>query len=297
MKEAEKLERIYAARINLQTKLNTLFKWNSTIELPRNIELILRTYGSIGYSLKPHKWVVGQFTGEKDDLNEYTTYIAKGLATGSPAVNLKNHDEVIVCGNNCRYKSDKNNIFWDSIIQANTDISMYYQLVNSRNIPVLVAPNDKIKKQIDKVFEGMIEGKPGIITTDLMSEVNVINMLDPANIEKMECLTSFYEQNTKRTMNQFGASLDVKDKKAQVNNMELKAYDDFTTLGFLAAYESRLEFCEEMKKNGINIECIRNPIFADEPTDEDIDKGTREQEEFPEEGEENEDNIEGTDKE
>lgn len=270
---------------NYKIRLATFFKWNSeTLQIPRNIEILLRENGSIGYSPKIGKWVIGAFDGVVDEFNEFTTYVCRTLETMPKTYELKNHKDVIVCGNNAFYKSDRNNLVWLSQMDAENDISMYFQLVNSRNIPILVANNDKIKKQIERVFDDIQEGKPVVITTDLMSQVEVKDIIDPKAIEKMECLTALHDDLLKRNMNMFGASLETKDKKAQVNNVEMMGFDDYTTLGFLANYEPRISFCDEMKENGFDIECVRNPIFADEPTEEDIEDGTREK------GEEDENN-------
>lgn len=270
---------------NYKIRLSTFFKWNSdTLQIPRNIEILLRENGSIGYSPKIGKWVIGAFDGVVDEFNEFTTYVCRTLETMPKTYELKNHTDVIVCGNNAFYKSDRNNLVWLSQMDAENDISMYFQLVNSRNIPILVANNDKIKKQIERVFDDIQEGKPVVITTDLMSQVEVKDIIDQKAIEKMECLTALHDDLLKRNMNMFGASLETKDKKAQVNNVEMMGFDDYTTLGFLSNYEPRIAFCDEMKENGFNIECVRNPIFADEPTEEDIEDGTREK------GEEDENN-------
>ena len=51
-------------------------------------------------------------------------------------------------------------------------------------------------------------------------------------------------------------------------------YNDYTTLEFLQMYEMRLNFVEEMKEAGFNIEIVPNPVFYDEPKREDIDNGT-----------------------
>lgn len=265
---------------NYKIRLATFFKWTSdTIQIPRNIEILLRENGSIGYSPKIGKWVIGAFDGVVDEFNDFTTYVCRTLETMPKTYELKNHLDVIVCGNNAFYKSDRNNLVWLSQMDAENDISMYFQLVNSRNIPILVANNDKIKKQIERVFDDIQEGKPVVITTDLMSQVEVKDIIDPKAIEKMECLTALHDDLLKRNMNMFGASLETKDKKAQVNNVEMMGFDDYTTLGFLSNYEPRIAFCDEMKENGFNIDCVRNPIFADEPTEEDIEEGTREKEE------------------
>lgn len=266
--------------LDAKNRLNIYFKHKSKdIKIPRNIEILLRDNGSIGYSPTLGKWVIGHFNGIRDELNDLTTYVCATLETTPTTYELKNHDEVIVLRNNALCVPDSAIIEWDAKMRTENDISMYYQLVNSRNIPVLVASNDKIKKQIEKVFENIKAGVPCVITTDLLNDIEVKDIIDHDAINKMECLNELNEVLTKRAMNWFGATLDVKDKKAQVNSMELKAYDDYTTIGFLANYEERMTFVEEMNENGIDYEIIRNPIFSDEPNDEEIETGEMEDEE------------------
>lgn len=260
-----------------KNRLSKYFLWKSEdIDIPRNIELLLRRNGSIGYDLIHNKWVEGNFSGEVDDLNEPVMYICHTLATNVKTYELRNNTDVIVCRNNALATSDYDNISYNAMLRTENDISTYFQLVNSRNIPVLVANDDAMKREIERVFERIEAGKPVVITTDMMKDVQVLDITDKSAIEKLQCLTSFDEVLLKREMNLFGATLDVKDKKAQVNSMELQAFDDYTTLSFLANYEERKEFCEKMKEAGINIECIRNPIFSDEPNDEEIESGEME---------------------
>ena len=64
---------------------------------------------------------------------------------------------------------------------------------------------------------------------------------------------------------------------------EIKQYDDVTTMDYLVMYEMRKKFVEEMKENGFDIEIVPNPVFFDEPKDEDIDEGTFEEAEAEEE--------------
>lgn len=262
-----------------KNRLATYFIYKSDIvPIPRNIEILLRENGTIGWATKHKKWVIGQFNGVVDENNEPTTYVCTSLNTeNKSSYQLKNHEEVIVLRNNPMGLSDRNIIEWDAEMRAENDVSMFYQLVNSRNIPVIVAPTDQVKAQVERVFENITAGKPCVITTDLINDIEVKDIIDHDAISKMECLNELNEVLTKRALNWFGGTLDIKDKKAQVTSTELKAYDDFTTIGFLTNYECRKEFCEEMTENGFPIECIRNPIFTDEPTNEEIESGEMEE--------------------
>lgn len=272
-----------------KNKLITLFKWKSDkIEIPYNMELLLRTNGSIGYATKLKKWVIGSWSGIVDDLNRFTMYVCKTLST-TPETYELNRDDVIVCGNNYTFTGDMETVEFMASMKEETDISIFYQLVNSRNIPMIAAQNDKIKKEIELAFQKMKAGVPVVVGTSLIDELTPLDITDKNAIEKMQYLNSFYDVLEKRNAQIFGIDVPLIDKRAQVNEKELDNFDDVSSLNFLAYYEPRLQFCEEMKKAGIEIECVRNPIYSDEPTEEEIEseEAQEKNEEAPENPEEN----------
>ena len=263
------------------------FKWKSDdIPIPRNIEVILTLGGSIGWDFTHEKWVMGNFTGQVDDLNEFVEYVGMTLATNKETYHLKNNDEVIVCGNNALYLPDEPLYDWYAGFSEDIDISMYFQLINSRNIPALMADSDAKAKQIQKAFEKIQAGVPVVITTDIFDSTELIDLTDKSLIEKMQYLSSFYGETDKRFANLRGIDVNTLDKRAQVTSSELDQFSDVTSNNFIAMYEARLEFCEKMKERGINIEVVRNPIYADEPKKEEI-----ESEEAQEEARESEENL------
>ena len=263
------------------------FKWKSDdIPIPRNIEVILTLGGSIGWDFTHEKWVMGNFTGQVDDLNEFVEYVGMTLATNKETYHLKNNDEVIVCGNNALYLPDEPLYDWYAGFSEDIDISMYFQLINSRNIPALMADSDAKAKQIQKAFEKIKAGVPVVIATDIFDSTELLDLTDKSLIEKMQYLSSFYGETDKRFANLRGIDVNTLDKRAQVTSSELDQFSDVTSNNFIAMYEARLEFCEKMKERGINIEVVRNPIYADEPKKEEI-----ESEEAQEEALESEENL------
>ena len=272
-------------------KIATLFKWKSEqIDIPYNMEIILRMNGSIGYCLSKKKWFFGSWTGIKDELNRFTTYVGRTLSSYPETFDIDRND-IIVCGNNALFRSDKDIIDFSARMKNETDVSIYYQLVNSRNIPMLAASTDKKKREIEEAFKNLRAGIPVVVTTDLISDVITLDITEKDAIQKMQYLSSFYEVIEKRNAMHFGVDIPLVDKKAQVNSDELDNFGDVTSLSFLAAYEARLNFVEEMKQAGIEIECIRNPIYADEPSAEETE--SEEAQEEAKEEEENQDQNSG----
>ena len=250
------------------------FKWKSDdIPIPRNMEMILTLNGSIGWSPKHNKWFKGSFTGVVDDLNEFKEYVSISLATEPETYTLKNNDEIIVCGNNSMYMTDEPLYRWYAGFAEDIDVSMYYQLINSRNIPAIQAQSDTQAKAIKKAFEDIQAGVPVIITADIFDEgIQPLDVTDKTLIEKMQYITSFFGETEKRFANLRGIDVNTLDKRAQVTSDELDQFGDVTSSNYIAMYRARLEFCEKMEKlAGIKIECIPCPIYAEEPKAEEFD--------------------------
>ena len=115
---------------------------------------------------------------------------------------------------------------------------------------------------------------PVVLVTSLLENLETIDLTDPDDIEKMQYLSGFYSTIEKRESNDLGIDLENIEKRAQVTTEEIKQYNDYTTLEFLQMYEMRLNFVEEMKEAGFNIEIVPNPVFYDEPKKSDIDTGS-----------------------
>lgn len=250
--------------------INHYFKWEAeNITIPRNLEILLRQNGMLAFFPDENKFAFASPIRYDSD-NEIESVTCIGFGTDPKAYGDVKTSDVILLKNNALGISDESEFRYFSFIKSQNDISRLYQLINSRLIPIIQADSDKAKKAIEEAFNKLIAGQPAIVVTSIMEDIKTLDILDPNNIAKMEYLTSYDEVLDKNIANRYGASLDIKDKKAQVNNMELKAYDDITTANFLSNYIPRLEFCEKMKESGFNISCVVNPIFADEPSEEEI---------------------------
>lgn len=253
-----------------------LFKWfSNSIKLPYNPEFILTTNGSLGFLINEQKWVVGHFDGITDEFGDFTNYIWHSLNTRDVRTgNSKNHDEIIVCGNTSLYRPFEEERRYYAQMKEETDRSILCQLINTRLNKAIVAMNDNQRKQILKAYKDVTEGYPMILVTSLLEDLSTIDLTDPKEIDKMQYLSAFFETLEKREANDFGVDLEVVEKRAQVNNAELNQYDDVTTLEFLIMMESRMRFVNEMKSKGFDIDIVRNPVFFDEPKEEDVEGGT-----------------------
>lgn len=265
----------YTYRHRFYNILNILFKWETEgFNMLKKAELLLHVNGSFGWDLKKKKWVIGKWNDILDDDGDYVEYCCHTLSTtDKEAYVLKNHTEVIVCGNNLLYTTDNDFIRYFSDTLSETDISIYHQLLNSRNIPAIGGVDDNTRKDINNLFAQRKAGVPVAIGTDLLNDLQVLDICDNATVDRLSTLDNFHEELIKRFCNGFGIDIETKEKKAQVNEMELDSFGDYSTLYFLTMFIARKQFVEEMNENGYNISCIKNPVYWDEPTEEDIDEG------------------------
>lgn len=266
-------KRFFSNQINILNQLEYYFKYKSNtpdVVFPDNFELCVRCHGLMGYVIKEKKFAKCSIVDFDDD-NKIYHVVAIGLGTSPKSYGtLTVGEDVILCKNNPLAMTDLFDVNYFSYEKAQNDVSRMYQLINSRNVPMLETDSDAAKDAILKALKNVSAGKPAVVTTSIFEEIKKLDILDPANIEKMQYLTSYDESLDKNIANRYGASLDIKNKAAQVNSDELKAYDDITTSNYLIAYESRLEFIEAMNEAGYDVEIIVSPIFADEPTEEEI---------------------------
>lgn len=282
-------------KLRAQERDSILFKWKSeSLKLPYNPEWWLTTHGSIGFLKNEQKFVVGTFNGILDEWGDFTTYVWHSLNTQNVKTGkAKNHDEIIVCGNTPLYRPFEKERDWYATLREETDKSIVCQLLLSRLNKAIVAGSDKQKEQIEKAFKAIKNGMPMIIVTSLLEELDSVDLTDNSDIERMQYLTSFYQTIDKRDANMMGIDLENMDKRAQVTSTEIKQYDDVTTLEYLVMFEARQRFMDEMKENGFDVEIVRNPVYFDEPEKEDIEEGTFEAAEVPEEPmDDNQDNEE-----
>ena len=254
----------------------TLFKWKSdNLKLPFQPEMILTLFGALGYDKKHACWVTGSFNNIRDEYGDYKEFIGITLGTeDKKSYVLKNHEDVIVCGNTPLYRDYNDEREFYAYYKSETDKSIFCQLINSRLNKAILAESDNKKKQIEKAFEAVKKGAPLVLVTSLLENLETIDLTDPDDIEKMQYLSGFYSTIEKRESNDLGIDLENIEKRAQVTTEEIKQYNDYTTLEFLQMYEMRLNFVEEMKEAGFNIQIVPNPVFYDEPKKSDIDNGT-----------------------
>lgn len=265
----------YTYRHRFYNILNILFKWETEgFNMLKKAELLLHVNGSFGWDLKNKKWVIGKWNDILDDDGDYVEYCCHTLSTtDKECYVLKNHTEVIVCGNNLMYTTDNDFIRYFSETLSETDISIYHQLMNSRNIPAIGGVDDNTRKDLNNLFAQRKAGVPVAMGTDLLDDLKVLDICDNATVDRLSTLDNFHEELIKRFCNGFGIDIETKEKKAQVNEMELDSFGDYSTLYFLTMFIARKQFVEEMNEKGYNISCIKNPVYWDEPTEEDIDEG------------------------
>ena len=162
----------------------TLFKWKSdNLKLPFQPEMLLTLFGALGYDLKNKRWVTGSFNNIRDEYGDYKEFIGITLGTeDKKSYVLKNHEEVIVCGNTPLYRDYNDEREFYAYYKSETDKSIFCQLINSRLNKAILAESDNKKKQIEKAFEAVKKGLPLVLVTSLLENLEPIDLTDPDDI-------------------------------------------------------------------------------------------------------------------
>ena len=136
-------------------RLNILFKWKSdSIIFPKNYEKLLRKNGTMAYHLERKIWLEGDYKGTRNRDGNLDAYIGTTLQTeNKETIEGIDGKDLIVCRNNDLGYPDREFISYMAEMNEETDKSIRYQLINSRNIPVITATNENQKREIESAFE------------------------------------------------------------------------------------------------------------------------------------------------
>ena len=205
-------------------KYITLFNWKSdSLKLPLNPEFWLTTNGSIGYLIDRDMWVIGQFNGILDKYGDFKEYVWHSLNTNDVETGTaENHGEIIVCGNTPLYRPFEKERDWFAQMKSEIDKSIEVLNTNTRKYKGFVVENDRKKKELERVLKAADDGKPVIFTTTILEEQETVDLTDPADIEKMQYLNSFYQAIEKRENNFAGIDLDLIQLAGRIHDLRVQ---------------------------------------------------------------------------
>ena len=227
--------KVYREKCEIQKLFNNSVGMFEYEKLPdtmegRYIELTLLKYGMVGIGNidgKPYS-VIATPMGNMSAYNigtELTGACPLGTIQGTIGKD-------VVLGFNNALGCPDDYIYWLAHLLEQTDFSMEMNIKYSRNKPMPIAKTSKQKQVIDTALKNLDSSEDTtIVSEDALAEelgneqIPVLNLTDVKNADKMQYLSSLYDDIMRRYYNRNGLGVQSKNKQAQVNSDELHAMD------------------------------------------------------------------------
>ena len=227
-----------------------------------NIELILRTWGRVGFTYIKStdvnipseyvgKLVYGfAFDGGKKTLNGIGNKVTIQLLDGHCVT--RSLDECVIGFNNSTRTADRI-IYWFAKQLAETDISQVNNVTYSRQAPIFVAKTNKIKQFIEAIFKRVQNGELTTIADDSVIPkgdklVDTINLTDVTSIDKLQYLDTYHNGLLRRIYTLYGLPLSEGMKLAQQSVDEVNSNADASKVIPFNNYRMRKLMCEKLSK-------------------------------------------------
>lgn len=231
--------------ITLEQLLTSMFEYNN---LPKgldrkNIEHCLIRFGCAGIVKIDDEYFVG-IPAITPPLNNYgigtkivvTTFNGQNQITGTIG------KDCVLIWNNSEFVNDYI-ISWFAKMFKEIDKSMESNVYNSRLHPIPIAKNSKIKSAIDNIFKTIKGENVKNETYSVLSEqafedvisgkstpVDVINLTDVNNVDKIQYLSKFHDDLLRRFCTLYGHAMQTSGKMAQQTTEELQGYNSFSMI-------------------------------------------------------------------
>ena len=193
------------------------------------------------------------------DITEYSDRYDKAQLV-NPLANsksLKQHEEIAVGYNNLLHTPEYDIVRFAKIL-AETDTSMYCNVMNSRISPILLADNNNQKIALDSAIQNVYSGKlSSIAFNDIIDKINanstkenshILHLTEPKNIEKLQYLSKFHDDLIRRLCNLHGVTMNTTGKMAQLTQAELNEYSQFSGIYIQQQYDLLCEYIDEANR-------------------------------------------------
>lgn len=177
-----------------------------------------------------------------------------GIGTHIEGVTLNGHriegergKDIAVIFNNGLYMPDAPFLKWYANMFSEADKSIRSNLLMSRLMPLGLATDEQTKKTIESAYKKVLDGelyaiaKVNNIIDDEAFKTSDITNVD--NIAKIQYLSKFVDDLTRRLYVKYGIPISSNAKMAQTNEGELQGYEFYSQI--------YLNDCFEMRKRGI----------------------------------------------
>lgn len=257
----------------LLSQLVSMFEYEKSEEYQhiddRTIELCMILNGLCGWIKDKGQIRVGYaYNGGRLDDNGIGNRISISFNNGESKEVVKGKDNYVLGLNNCLMSPDLALYSYADIL-TEIELSEKNNIIFSRNNPVYVAKNNKIKQVLTTLLDNLKLGKPAIISDDNIklnaSEkiIEVANITDMNAIDKMQYLTTYYTSIIRRWGNMVvGQTITDGQKLAQQSVSEVESASELAKISPMTKLKYREKMCKELEQTfGGSIKVKFSPAF------------------------------------
>ena len=236
--EKEKYIKFFANFMFLLNVLTDMFEFENLPETlnPTIFLVIAMSNGSCGFAKFGDKIYpyIGSFGG---NISKITGYGDKYVAVFLDGENVK-EDEVVILKNNNLMTSDIIDLYNFAEEMTETNISINFNLLYTRLLPIFKVADNNQKVAIEKAFENVLNGKLTTFLSDLKEidlegsykSVEKFDLTQPQEVDKIQYLTKYYDDIMRRFFTRYGHSMAGTQKMAQQNNSEISMNDTISMI-------------------------------------------------------------------
>lgn len=236
----------------LESTLISMFDYTGDNIDETFIEMNLINVGLVGYSDKEKCFVSCAPIGSNKNKYGIPLDYNYSLPDGKTGTFTDGETGVVVWNNNI--KTGDSYIYNLSDFLAETDLSMYTNVLWARLSPIVETSDSKTSAQIEQILKRLKNGEITTITSNnfvdsLLNNGNYenikkLNLTDVKDIDKLKYLCDFKEYLLKSFYTTYGQNMQTTTKRAQTNESELHGMDSISTIIPLDKLKQR--------QNGIN---------------------------------------------
>lgn len=261
--EKEKYIKFFANFMYLLNVLTDMFEFENLPDTlnPTTFLLISISNGNCGFTKFEENIYpcIGSFGG---DISKITGYGNKYVAVFLDGEEVEENDEIIVLKNNNLMTNDVIDLYNFANDMTETDISINFNLLYTRLLPIFKVADNNQKVAIEKAFENVLNGKLTTFLSDLKEidlegsykSVEKFDLTQPQEVDKIQYLTKYYDDVMRRFFTRYGHSMAGTQKMAQQNNSEISMNDTISMIYPTEKLKCLKECFDEMnRKFGTNI--------------------------------------------
>lgn len=236
--------------------LISMFKWIVEGIPSREIEILLVKFGMCGIIKRNGKLQVvqGSRGGELDEYGHGKKFIwvTGDGDSGESDIGI----DCVVINNNSMWFTDLPIIKYIVSKLQEADKTENVTLVLARLMPIFAVSDENQKKRVETVISNIEEGKlTTIVSDDVLQTIatqgkskcmDVINVTDIENVDKLQYVVKFYDDIIRRVCNMFGLPMDSSGKMAQLNIKETEGHEALSQMYPLDKLRNRKEAIEEI---------------------------------------------------